>query len=126
MARRAGGRGRGGYGRSSGRSSGRSYGRGRMRATFPRHTWTTRHGTKSGYRTVHHSKLKIKQGGGFSSTQFHRDEYRPTQVAGAPDTTPPPAQRTSIERESGAWLGKPLRGRWLGKGTQPIRTPGKR
>ena len=132
MARRAGGRGgwggrgaRGGYG--GGRSSGRSSSsRGRMRTTFPRHTWTTRHGTKTGYRTVQHSKLKIKQGGGFSSTQFKRDEYNPGHVAGAPDTTPPTAQRTSVERESGAWLGRPLRGKWLGKGTQPIRTPGKR
>ena len=129
MARRAGGRSRGGYGgrgRSSSRSSGRSYGRGRMQTTFPRHTWTTRHGTKSGYRTVQHSKLKIRQGGGFSSTQFKRDEYNPGHVAGAPDTTPPPAQRTSVATESSSWLGKPLRGKWLGKGTQPVRTPGKR
>ena len=121
-----GGRGaRGGYtgGRSSGRSSSS---RGRTRTTFPRRSWTTSNRTANwGLRITQHSKLLPRQGG-FSSTQFKRDEYRPSQVAGAPDTTPPPAQRTSIERESGAWLGRPLRGRWLGKGTQPIRTPGKR
>mgnify|MGYP003118689588 FL=1 len=133
MARRSGGRGgwggrgaRGGYG--GGRSSGRtSSSRSRLRPTFPRHSWTTTNRTANGgLRITQHSKLLPRQGGGFSSTQFKRDDYNPGQVAGAPDTTPPPAQRTSVERESGAWLGKPLRGRWLGKGTQPIRTPGKR
>ena len=123
MARRAGGRGRGGFG-SRGRSRGRSYGgnRGRLRTTFPRHTWTTTHGTANwGTRTVQHSKL-LPRFGGRSSTH-----YVPGNVPGAPpvNESGPKRPMGSSNNPSGTLPAKNLRGATFGKSIQ-YRTPGKR
>ena len=128
MARRSGGRGgwggrgaRGGYSGGRGRSS-RSSNRGRLRTTFPRHTWTTTHGTANwGTRTVQHSKLLPRFGGSSSTT------YVPGKVPGAPpvNESGPKRPMGSSNNPSGTLPAKNLRGATFGKTIQ-FRTPGKR